>query len=40
MQMDTNHRGTQTLVRVGMLASEVRPCEGNFFQPIMPRMVS
>lgn len=36
----THHRGTHTLVRVGVLAREVRPWEGNFFHPIMPLIVS
>lgn len=36
----TYHLGTHTLVRVGVLAKEVSPWEGNFFHPIMPLMVS
>lgn len=37
---DSYHLGTQTLVRVGVFASEVSPGDGKRFQLIMPLMVS
>ncbi len=36
----TYHLGTQTFVSVGVLARDIKPCDGNFFHCITPLITS